>query len=104
MVANFCVSSGNVGLCVKDFQRKDKREGNRRRLFSQATSSLPTKPGVSFPLSLKGSGVLLFQASIHSRRDLKDNEMQLFHCTDGETMSLRAFIKVTEVPDRSRNI
>ena len=92
MVANFCISSGNVGLCVKDSQRKDKREGNRQRLFSLATPSLPTKPGVSFPLSLKGSDVLLFQASIHSRRDLKDNEMQLFHCTDGETMSLRAFL------------
>ena len=41
--------------------------------------------------SLKGSDVLSFQASIHFGRGLKDDETQLFHCSDRESMSLRAF-------------
>lgn len=51
----------------------------------------PTKPEVS-PLSFEESDVcFIIPSSMNSRKDLKDNEKQLSHFTDGETMFWRAF-------------
>lgn len=97
MMASFCVSSGNVGLCVRTLKgktigRETGRDGSsmQHHLF---TLNLDEWWWIlSPPLSLKGSDVLFYHSKqVFILEGASDNEMQLFHCSDRGTMSLRAF-------------